>query len=241
MTNRNFTTFLLLCRCQLQNLGRLGWVGDPILAMKSIFNLACWYLLGARYIFLRLIVVVVVVFPMYTCAPFPTVCQSAATLPYKVRKQNIKIVLHLHHRRMFARVSTGSNRESLWLPSSIATRFVHVYCIKISVRVLATHSSLSPHVRESAIRNLAYFCSRNPESTMVWNPESTLVWNPESRRLESGIQRVGIQNPDAGIRNLEAGIQNPGPSWILLHGAIHYSKWKLFLYFQMRMNKNLLG
>ena len=54
---------------------------------------------------------------------------------------------------------------------------------------------------------------------MVWNPESTLVWNPESRRLESGIQRVEIQNPDAGIRTLEVGIQNPGPSWILLHGA----------------------
>ena len=37
--------------------------------------------------------------------------------------------------------------------------------------------------------------------------------------MESGIQKVGIQNPDAGIRNLEAGIRNPGPSWILLHGA----------------------
>ena len=48
-------------------------------------------------------------------------------------------------------------------------------------------------------------CSRNPASTMVWNPESTLVWNPELRRLESGIQRVGSRNP--------------GPSWILLHGA----------------------
>ena len=59
----------------------------------------------------------------------------------------------------------------------------------------------------------------NPESTMVWNPESTVVWNPESRSLESGIQRVGIQNPDAGIRNVEARIQNPGPSWILLHKA----------------------
>ena len=47
---------------------------------------------------------------------------------------------------------------------------------------------------------------------MVWNLESTLVWNPESRRLESGIQRVEIQN-------LEAGIRNPGPSWILLHRA----------------------
>ena len=46
-----------------------------------------------------------------------------------------------------------------------------------------------------------------------------MVWNPESRILESGIQKVGIQNPDAGIRNLEAGIRNPGPSWILLHGA----------------------
>ena len=54
---------------------------------------------------------------------------------------------------------------------------------------------------------------------MVWNPKSTLVWNPESRRLESGIQRVEIQNPDAGIRNLEAGIRNPGPSWILLPRA----------------------
>ena len=54
---------------------------------------------------------------------------------------------------------------------------------------------------------------------MVWNPESTLVWNPESRRLESGIQRVEIQNPDAGIQNLEAGTRNPGPSWILLHRA----------------------
>ena len=83
-----------------------------------------------------------------------------------------------------------------------------------------------PHVR---IGNPATFCcwnpeSRNwnPESTMVWNPESTaLVWNPESRRLQSGIQRVGLQNPDAGIRNLEAGIRNAGPSWILLHGAIH--------------------
>ena len=55
---------------------------------------------------------------------------------------------------------------------------------------------------------------------MVWNLESTLVWNPESRRLESGIQRIEIQNPDAGIRNLEAGIRNLGPSWILLHRAI---------------------
>ena len=43
---------------------------------------------------------------------------------------------------------------------------------------------------------------------MVWNPESTLVWNPESRRLESGIQRVEIQNPEAGIRNLGSGIQD---------------------------------
>ena len=32
-------------------------------------------------------------------------------------------------------------------------------------------------------------------------------------RMESGIQKVGIRNPDAGI-------WNPGPSWILLHGAI---------------------
>ena len=38
-----------------------------------------------------------------------------------------------------------------------------------------------------------------------------MVWNPESRILESGIQNVGIRNPDAGIPNLEAGIRNPGP------------------------------
>ena len=30
--------------------------------------------------------------------------------------------------------------------------------------------------------------------------------------MDSGIQKVGIRNPEAGIRN-------PGPSWILLHGA----------------------
>ena len=47
-----------------------------------------------------------------------------------------------------------------------------------------------------------------------------MVWNPESTRLDSRIQRVEIQNPDAGIQNLEAGIRNPGPSWILLHRAI---------------------
>ena len=49
----------------------------------------------------------------------------------------------------------------------------------------------------------------NPESTMVWNPESTMVWIPESRKVEY-------------IRNPEAGIRNPGPSWILLHGASAY-------------------
>ena len=37
--------------------------------------------------------------------------------------------------------------------------------------------------------------------------------------MESGIQKVGIRKPDAGIRNLEAGIQNPGPSQIPLHRA----------------------
>ena len=37
--------------------------------------------------------------------------------------------------------------------------------------------------------------------------------------MESEIQRAAIQNPYAGIRNLESGIRNPGPSWILLHGA----------------------
>ena len=67
----------------------------------------------------------------------------------------------------------------------------------------------APHVREPGIRNPANFC--------YWNPESTLVWNPDSRRLEYGIQRVEIHNPDAGIRNLETGIRNRGPSWILLH------------------------
>ena len=65
----------------------------------------------------------------------------------------------------------------------------------------------SPHVRESGIRNPANFCCWK---TGIRNPQ--WFWNPESRRLESGIQRVGIQN-------LEAGIRNPGPSWILLHGA----------------------
>ena len=70
---------------------------------------------------------------------------------------------------------------------------------------------------------------------MVWNPESTLVWNPESRRLESGIQRIEIQNPDAGIRNLEAGIRNPGPSWILLHRATRLA------HFQRKIKWRLLG
>ena len=42
--------------------------------------------------------------------------------------------------------------------------------------------------------------------------------------LESGIQKVGIQNPDTGIRNLQAGIRNPGPSWILLHSAILFER-----------------
>ena len=39
----------------------------------------------------------------------------------------------------------------------------------------------------------------------IRNPEG---WNPESKGLESRIQMLG-----------EAGIRNPGPSWILLHGA----------------------
>ena len=70
---------------------------------------------------------------------------------------------------------------------------------------------------------------------MVWNPESTSVWNPESRRLESGIQRIEIQNPDAGIRNLEAGIRNPGLSWILLHRARNMShRFSESLHFQQR-------
>ena len=94
------------------------------------------------------------------------------------------------------------------------------------------HSRLAPCKR---IRNPANLCCWNPESTMVWNPESTLVWNPESRRLESGIQRIEIQNPDAGIRNLEAGIRNPGPSWILLHRATRLA------HFQRKIKWRLLG
>ena len=83
---------------------------------------------------------------------------------------------------------------------------------------------LSPHVRESGIRNPANFCCWNPESTMVWNPESTaLVWNPESRRLESGIQKVGIQNPDAGIRNLDARFNYLCILFNVLEGAVSLS------------------
>ena len=51
---------------------------------------------------------------------------------------------------------------------------------------------------ETGIRNPQWFGIRNPEG-----------WNPESKGLESRIQMLG-----------EAGIRNPGPSWILLHGAI---------------------
>ena len=48
---------------------------------------------------------------------------------------------------------------------------------------------------ETGIRNPPlWYGIRNPEG---WNPESR-CWDPES----------------------EAGIRNPGPSWILLHGAI---------------------
>ena len=64
------------------------------------------------------------------------------------------------------------------------------------------------------------------------------LWNPESWVLESGIQlkesgiplTIGIQNPSATdkywnpvprIRNPWRGIQNPGLSWIPLHGAIY--------------------
>ena len=65
---------------------------------------------------------------------------------------------------------------------------------------------------------------RNPESSKFLLLESGIHNGLESGihfGMESGIQRVEIQNPDAGIRNLEAGIRNPGPSWILLHGATH--------------------
>ena len=62
------------------------------------------------------------------------------------------------------------------------------------------------------------------------------MWSPESWALEYGIQleesgilqRIGIQNPSStekvcnqepGIWNLRREIQNPGLSWIPLHGA----------------------
>ena len=73
-------------------------------------------------------------------------------------------------------------------------------------------SSISKSLKRKRIRNPANFCCWNPESR-DWNPESTMV-------LESGIQKVGI-------RNLEAGIRNPGPSWILLHGATSGYIYKL--------------
>ena len=79
---------------------------------------------------------------------------------------------------------------------------VCVYCIKISVRVLATHSTLSPHVRKSGIwqifavgiLNPQWFGIRNPLWYGIRNPES---WNPESKGLESRIQR-----PGSGIQDL---------------------------------------
>ena len=83
-------------------------------------------------------------------------------------------------------------------------------------------SNISPHVRESGIRNPANFC----------------FWNPESWVLESGIQlkesgiapMIGIQNPSStdkdwnpvpGIRNPQRGIQNPRLSRIPLHWTKH--------------------
>ena len=78
-----------------------------------------------------------------------------------------------------------------------------------------------PHVRESGIRNPANFCcwnmeSRGLESGIHNGLESGIHYGMESGShydMDSGIQKVGIRNPEAGIRN-------PGPSWILLHGAI---------------------
>ena len=83
--------------------------------------------------------------------------------------------------------------------------------------VFLAEATCSPHVRESGIRNPAIFFLlesgiQKLESGIHNGLESgitALVWNPESRRLESEIQRVGIQNPDAGIWNLEAGIRKP--------------------------------
>ena len=60
-------------------------------------------------------------------------------------------------------------------------------------------------VASSAIKFAPCKGIRNPANFCCWNPESTMVlesgirrFGMESRRLESGIQRVGIQNPDAG-------------------------------------------
>ena len=125
-----------------------------------------------------------------------------------------------------------NTRKSIkWVPKEVTRREVWFLwgdfsCSRISTYFISIHRTeavnavyvIAPCKR---IRNpeSSKFCSwnpesrhKNPESTMVWNPKSTLLWNPESSRLESGIQRVEIQNPDAGIRN-------PGPSWILLHRA----------------------
>ena len=81
----------------------------------------------------------------------------------------------------------------------------------LSRQILEGCFYVSPHVRESGIRNPANFC----------------CWNPESRGLESGIHN-GLESgihygmdseiQKVEIRNPEAGIRNPGPSWILLHG-----------------------
>ena len=64
------------------------------------------------------------------------------------------------------------------------------------------------------IRNRANFCYWNPESHN--GLESGIHYG-----MDSGIQKAGIRNPEAGIRN-------PGPSWVLLHGAI-MQIWRLLI------------
>ena len=53
---------------------------------------------------------------------------------------------------------------------------------------------LSPHIRESGIRNPTFFC----------------LWNPESGALESGIQSL-----ESGIQPVESGIQPHPYLWNL--------------------------
>ena len=96
-------------------------------------------------------------------------------------------------------------------------------------------------VSQTNIRPMYCKRIRNPESSKFLLLESGIHNGLESGihfGMESGIQRVEIQNPDAGIRNLEAGIQNPGPSWILLHGAKIYTV-QISCHCQMNMKGQL--